>query len=98
MGELHAARADIAAITAIANTVDDAADLIGRAARFSLVFGGASAGRAHTHGGDDVRRAFETLLADLDMWARAAAEIAVALRVGSDRYRGADTAAAAGFG
>lgn len=98
MGELHAARADTAALTAIANTVDDAADLIGQAARTRLVFGGASAGRAHTHGGDEVRRAWEALLADLDMWARAAAEIAVALRAGADRYRSADASAAAGIG
>jgi hypothetical protein len=98
MGELHAARADTAALATIANTFDDAADLIGRAARTRLVFDGASAGRAHTGAGGEVRRALEALLADLDLWARAAAEIAVALRTGADRYRGADTSAAAGIG
>ncbi len=83
---------------AAAEQFDTAADLISRAARARLAFDGASAGRAHTGDGDELRRALDGLLADLNVWARAAAEIAMALRADARRYRTADQTAAARIG
>ena len=60
-----------------------------------LEFSGASAGRAHTARGDALRAALERLTAELSQWSRAAAEIAVALRAGADRYADAELYAAA---
>lgn len=98
MGEPLTARIDTAALGATANRFDDTADLIEQAGRIRLVFGGSAAGRAHGLHGDELRRSLEVLLADLNVWARAAAEIAVELRAVADRYRGADMSAAAGIG
>lgn len=98
MGEPHTAHVDTVAVHTIANHFEHAADLISRAGRSRLQFDGASAGRAYTAHGDELRRALEELLADVDLWARAAAEVAVALRTGADRYRDADVTAAAGIG
>jgi hypothetical protein len=98
MGEPHTAHVDTDAVHTIADHVDHAAELIGRVGRTRLQFDGASAGRAHTAHGDELRRALEELLADVNLWARAAAEVAVALRTGAERYRSADVSAAAGIG
>jgi Excreted virulence factor EspC, type VII ESX diderm len=98
MGNPHVARVDTDALASIARDFDETADLIERAARTRLVFDGATAGRAYTAHGDELRRSLEMLIADLSLWSRAAAEIAAALRIGADRYRDADFAAAAGVG
>ena len=98
MGEPQTAHVDTAAVQNAADHFDTAADLIERAGRTRLQFDGASAGCAHTAHGDELRRALEELLADVHLWARAAAEVAVALRAAANRYRGADVTAAAGIG
>ncbi|MET0898673.1 MAG: type VII secretion target [Mycobacterium sp.] len=98
MGEPHTAHVDTAAVRVIANHFEHTADLIGRAGHSRLQFDGASAGRAHPAHGDELRRALEELLADVNLWARAAAEIAAALRAAAERYRSADVSAAAGIG
>lgn len=90
---------DLAAVTAVADRFDALAarlDETCRAAR--LRFDGVTAGRAHCEAGREVRRAGDALIVDLMSWARADAEIAVALRSGVARYRAGDTDAAAGLG
>jgi hypothetical protein len=97
MGNTHTANVDVAALGTIADRFDDAAVLIERAARGRLGFDGASAGRAHAGHGDQWCRIVETVLTDLSVWARAAAEVGTTLRVGARRYRDADQAAAGGI-
>ncbi|AQA01662.1 hypothetical protein BVC93_03585 [Mycobacterium sp. MS1601] len=98
MGHSNFARVDTAALITVADRFDDAAASLERAARSRLTFDGAYAGLAHTGQGDEVRRRLEGLLVDLQGWARASAEIGVALRVGARRYLEADDAAATGLG
>lgn len=98
MGNPHAARVDTETLDSVATHFDDAADLIERAARTRLVFDGATAGRSYTAQGDEIRRSWDMLLADLSLWSRAAAEIAAALQTSADGYREADFSTAAGVG
>ncbi|HUH71244.1 MAG TPA: type VII secretion target [Mycobacterium sp.] len=89
---------DVAAVQRVADQLDAAAELIDGALRDHLerlAFGGASAGRAHTTRGDALRVEFERLAAQLSQWSRATVEIALALRVGADRYADAELYAAA---
>ena len=88
---------DTSALITVADRFDDVALLLERAGRSRLGFDGAHAGSAHTAGGDAVRRSAEQLLVDVQNWARAAAEIGVALRSGARRYRDSDEAAAGGL-
>ncbi|MGB3483642.1 MAG: ESX-1 secretion-associated protein [Mycobacterium sp.] len=94
MGDVYAAGVDVTALVAVSDRLDDVVVLIERAARTRLVFDGAVAGRAHVRQGAELRRAVDALLADLLMWARAAAETGAAVRVGAHRFRDADDAAA----
>jgi Excreted virulence factor EspC, type VII ESX diderm len=92
---------DVAAMRAVANQFDAAAQLIGAAARSQLgrlVFDGARAGQAHIARGDALRTGLDRLAADLSQWSRAAIEIAGALRVGADHYADAELRAAARIG
>ncbi|GBE66921.1 hypothetical protein MFM001_33830 [Mycobacterium sp. MFM001] len=84
---------DVAAVRAVANRIDDSAELIAGAARSQLAglaFGGAVAGRAHIARGDTLHTAVNRLADELSQWARASFEIAAALRGGADRYVEAD--------
>lgn len=98
MGHSTTANIDTAVLITVADRFDGVATLLERAGRSRLGFSGAHAGSAHTAGGDAVRRCMEQLLVDIQGWARAAAEIGVALRSGARRYRDADEAAAGGLG
>lgn len=95
MGERESAHLDIAAVRAAAMRFDSVADELDRAARLPLTFGGSAAGRAHTADGDALRVASEQIAGELAMWARSAAEIAMSLRAGADRYLDADLGATA---
>ena len=95
MGERDSARLDVAAVRAAAERFDSVADELDRAARIPLTFDGSAAGRAHTADGDALRAALDQVASDLARWARAAAEIAVGLRAGADRYVDADLGATA---
>ncbi|HTQ19201.1 type VII secretion target [Mycobacterium sp.] len=92
------ATVDVAAVRAVADRFAAAAALVDRAADdhlARLAFGGASAGRAYIARGDALRTGLERLAPTLSQWSRAADEIAVALRVGADRYADAELFAAA---
>lgn len=91
-------RVELAAIRAISAEFDRVADLLTPKSVLRTGFGGAVAGRDHVVDGEAVRRAFDQIGADLGQWARAAAEVGSGLRVGAQRYAGADLAAAAGVG
>lgn len=89
---------DVAAVRAVADELDAAAELVDRAGGdhlARLAFGGATAGREHIARGDALRTALQRLTAELSQWSRAAGEIAVALRAGADRYADAELYAAA---
>ncbi|KZS84212.1 hypothetical protein [Mycobacterium persicum] len=88
---------DVTAVLAVADKIDAAAELVDDAAvnlLSRLAFGGSSAGRAHTQRGEALRTVLDRLAAELSLWSRAAAEIAVALRTGAQRYADADLFAA----
>jgi uncharacterized protein YukE len=90
--------ADVAAVHQIADQLTAAAELVDGAARnhmCHLAFSGISAGRAHTARGDALRLELERLTAEVSQWARAAGDIAAALRAGAERYADADLYAAA---
>ncbi|MGO9926917.1 MAG: hypothetical protein ACLPLP_12535 [Mycobacterium sp.] len=89
---------DVAAVHRVADQLSAAAELIDRTVGDNLarlVFSGASAGRAHTAHGDALRVELERLVAQVSQWARAAVDIAVALRAGADHYADAELYAAA---
>ena len=94
MGERQTAHLDSAAVLAVADRFDAAADQLDRAARVPLSFDGLTAGRGHTADGDELRLTLDRVVDELSAWARAAAEIAAGLRAGADRYRDADLGAA----
>lgn len=101
MGEMDAARVDLAAIRAVARQYQAVADSIDAAVRTyltSLVFDGAVAGRAYTGHGDALRTGVETIVNRLQTWSRASAEIAATLRASADRYADADSGAARRLG
>lgn len=89
---------DVAAVHVVADRMSAAAELIDDAVAnhlATLAFAGAGAGRDHIARGDAVRRGLDRLVAELSQWSRAAAEIAVALRAGANRYADADVDVAA---
>lgn len=88
---------DVAVVHEVADRISAAAELIDDAVSnhlAKLVFGGASAGRAHAARGDALRSGLDRLAAELAQWARSTVEIAVVLRVAADRYVAAELAAA----
>jgi Excreted virulence factor EspC, type VII ESX diderm len=91
-------RFDSSGVRRVADQLSAAAELLDRAMSdhlSRLAFGGGSAGRAHTARGDALRVELTRLKAEVTQWSRAAAEIAVALRAGADRYADAELYAAA---
>ncbi|MET0700827.1 MAG: type VII secretion target [Mycobacterium sp.] len=94
MGEQQSARVDTAAVRAVADRFDAAADQLDRVARTPLGFGGLTAGRAHAVAGEELRLQMQRASDDLAAWARAAAEIAAGLRAGAGHYLDADRDAA----
>lgn len=100
MGVVDAARIDVAALTAAAHQYEAAADIVDavRTRLSTPVFDGSAAGRAHIAQGDAVRVALDDLIGPLGEWARAADEIAAALRASTDRYVAADGRAASRVG
>jgi hypothetical protein len=97
MGQPDVARVDVSALHAIARQYEAAADIVEGAVRThlsGLVFDGAAAGRMHVARGDGLRTAVDQVVDQLRQWARAAAEIAAALRASADRYAEADARAA----
>lgn len=89
---------DVAAVRAVADQFEAAAELLDRAAGdhlARLTFGGHSAGRAYAARGDALRVVLQHLAAELAQWSRAAGEIAAALRAGAGRYADAELYAAA---
>ncbi|MCV7257793.1 type VII secretion target [Mycobacterium shimoidei] len=100
MGQADSAWIDVTAVRTVANRFDDTAEIVSAANRqlARLAFDGATAGRAHVAAGDALRTALSRLTDELTQWARACAEIAVALRSGADRYADADRRGAARIG
>ena len=101
MATTGSARVDTAAVRAIAREYDAASAIVDAAVRTrfaELGFGAASAGRAYVAQGAAVRAALHDVEAALVQWARAATEIAVALRSAADRYSDAEAHAAGRVG
>jgi hypothetical protein len=91
-------RFDSSGVHGVADRLAGAAELIDGAVAnhlVALIFGGSSAGRAHTARGDALRVELERLTTEVSQWSRAAVEIAAALRAGGDRYGEAELYAAA---
>lgn len=96
MGELDAARIDVAGLLRIAGeyqAVADAVDAVVRVRLAGLQFGGAVAGRMHVARGEAVRAAVDGVADQLRAWSRASVEIAATLRKTAHRYDEADTRA-----
>lgn len=94
-------RVDVTAVRELANRFDASAQVLSQAVHAQLsrlAFDGSSAGRAHVLAGDALHAALNRLADGLSQWSRASAEIAVALRVGADRYTDAELRAAARIG
>lgn len=88
---------DVAAAYRIADRLEDAAELIGRASSdhlARLAFGGAVAGREHAARGDAVRAELERLAAVVSQWWQVSVEVAASVRSSADRYAEADALAA----
>lgn len=101
MGQINAARVDLAAISGVARqyqAVADSIDAVVRTHLRNLAFDGAVAGRAYTGHGDAVRTGVETIVDRLWQWSRASAEIAATLRASAERYADADAGAARRLG
>ncbi|MGH3634556.1 type VII secretion target [Mycobacterium sp.] len=101
MGQADATWIDVAAVRAVANRFDTGAEAIDRGAHTQLgrlAFDGATAGQAHVARGEALRSALDRLAGELVQWARAAAEIATALRAGAERYAEADLRGAVRLG
>lgn len=96
MGTTDAAHVDVAAVHTVAREYEAASSLIDAALRnhmSALSFGAATAGQAYLIHGDALRRGMNELTAGLRQWSRAAAEIAIVLRAGADRYHDVDVRA-----
>lgn len=81
---------DAAAVRAVAERFNTAADLIDAAVHTRLSFDGAAAGRAHIAEGDALRRTLDRWTVEFARWSRATAEIAAVLRSGAQRYTDAE--------
>lgn len=101
MGEIESAHVDVGALLDVAGRYDAVADVVEGLARTHLsrlTFDGSVAGRDHGARGDAQRRAVDDAVAQLHVWARAAREIASALRSSGDRYVDVDARSAARLG
>jgi hypothetical protein len=95
---MRSTEVDVAAVYAVADRLDEAAEILDDAVNdplSRLVFGGSHAGRAYAARGDTVRAGLARLTAEVSQWSRATAEIGAALRSGADRYADAEQYAAA---
>ena len=101
MGDSESARVDVGALLDVAGRYDAVADVVDGLARTHLArltFDGSVAGRAYAARGDAQRRAVDDVVGQLHVWARAAREIASALRSSGDRYVDADARGAVRLG
>lgn len=97
MGQLDAARVDVAALHSVARQYQTVAEIVDGAVRTHLTvlgFDGASAGRLYVARGDAVRAGVDHVADRLRQWSRACAEIAAVLRASADRYAEADAVSA----
>lgn len=91
----HTISVDTAALRAVAQEFDAAADAVDDVVRHHLrplAFGGADGGRDHAVAASDIRDALTRLTSGTAAWSRACSEIAVALRDGATRYAEAEAA------
>jgi len=101
MGEIESAHVDVGAVLDVAGRFDAVAETVDGLARTQLTrlsFDGAAAGRDHATEGDALRRAVDDVTDGMHAWARAAREIAAALRTSVARYVDVDARGAAGIG
>ncbi|BBY28381.1 type VII secretion target [Mycolicibacterium sediminis] len=96
MGQLDAARVDVAVLRDVARGYDAVAEAVtgARSHLAGLTFDGAVAGRSHSARGDALRRAIDGIDATMRRWAETAAETATALRTSADDYVRTDDDAA----
>ena len=95
------ARVDTVAVRAMAQEFTTAAAILAEAVRKHMAhfdFGAATAGRAYTGRGEELREALFEVASSLREWSRAAAEIATVLDVSAGRYEDADAGAAGRLG
>jgi hypothetical protein len=101
MGRIESAHLDVGALLDVAGRYDAVAETVDGLARTHLAglrFDGAVAGRDYTTEGDVLRRAMDDLTDGMQAWARAAREIASALRSSANLYVDADARGAVGLG
>ncbi len=101
MGRIEPARLDVGALLHVAGRYEVVAETVDGLARTYLAglrFDGAVAGRDYTTEGDALRRAVDDVTDGMRAWARAAREIASALRSSANRYVDADAGGAVGLG
>jgi hypothetical protein len=101
MGEIESAHVDTRVLFDVAGRYDAVADTVDGLARIHLArlsFDGSVAGRDHAARGDAQRRAVDEVVDQLHVWARAAREIASALRSSGDRYVDVDARGAVRLG
>lgn len=96
MGQLDAARIDVAALHDLARGYDTVADTVtaARSHLTGLAFDGTVAGRSHAARGDALRQAIDGIDAMMVRWADTAAETAAALRASAGDYVCTDADAA----
>ena len=101
MGEIESAHVDVGALFDVAGRYDAVADVVDAVARTQLArlsFDGSVSGRDYAARGDAQRRAVDEVVDQMHLWARAAREIASALRSSGARYVDVDARSAARLG
>lgn len=101
MGDIESTHVDIHVLLDVAGRYDAVADVVDGLARIHLArltFDGAVSGRDYAARGDAQRRAVDEVVDQLHEWARAAREIASALRSSGMRYVDADVRGAVRLG
>jgi Excreted virulence factor EspC, type VII ESX diderm len=101
MGEIESAHVDTRVLFDVAGRYDAVADVVDGLARTHLArlsFDGSVSGRDHAARGEAQRRAVDEVVDQLHVWARAAREIASALRSSGNRYVDVDARGAVRLG
>jgi hypothetical protein len=100
MGQLDAARVQVAALRDGAREYDSIADAVAAARSHltGLAFDGAVAGRSHAARGDALRASLGQIDEAMRQWTAACAGIAAALRLCADRYGDVDVRSARRLG